>query len=365
MLNIHPQTVNIIFYHFVLVAVLFTSLRLVNEGQKPAIDGTGAFLFLLVILLLMGLRPYNIPGVGRYFGDTTNYYHSFKRAASGFFYVNNKDPGFELFTLFFAKNMGAGSYFFALSVLYLLPIWIAIKRLSPNFTFLLLLFFVSSFLFWSNGVNGIRIGIASSWFLLAVTYDHKRWVQLLIFILAVTFHKAILLPIMAYVLTLFYSDSKVYISWWILSIGLSLLLGGFWENLFAGFNLGDERFSQYLTSKPDAGVFAYTGFRWDFLVFSAIPVALGAHYIFAKGYTEKLYIQLFNTYLLANSFWILVIRANFSNRFASLSWFLMPVILVLPLLNTTLWEKQNEKIALILILTFAFTYYQSLFVIWG
>jgi hypothetical protein len=359
MLSIHPQTVNLIFIYFLLAVVLFTSLRLANGDYKSTTDTTKAFLFLLFLLLLMGLRPYNVPGVGRYFGDTINYYRIFQSAASGLSNFKINDPGFSLFTEFCAKNMGAAGYFFILSALYLLPAWFAIKRFSPNNTLLLLLLYVSSILFWSNGVNGIRIGIASSLFLLAVTYAHKRWMQAIIFILALTFHKSILLPIMAYILTLFYSNSKVYIYWWLLSIGLSLLLGGFWENFFASFNLGDERFSGYLTKKPDAGVFAYIGFRWDFLVYSAIPVVLGAIYILKKHYTEKIYIQLFNTYLVANSFWILVIRANYSNRFASLSWFLMPILLLIPLLNLRIWPKQESIIALMLILSYSFTYYMA------
>jgi hypothetical protein len=137
------------------------------------------------------------------------------------------------------------------------------------------------------------------------------------------------------------------------------LFGGFWEAFFASFDLGDERLYDYLTTQADANVFSYTGFRWDFLVYSAIPIALGAYFIYIKRYKNEFYIHLFNTYLIANSFWILVIRANFSNRFASLSWFIIPFILLPPLLDVRIWKNQNVKIAFILFFCFSFTYFMN------
>lgn len=364
MYSFHPQTVNFIFFHLLFILVLITSLRLADGSYKGVASRELSFALVLVILVIMGLRPYNTPGVGQYFGDTINYYHAFDHLASGLQKINHKDAGFGWLFEFFVRYLNAGAFFFVLSALYLLPAWYAIKRFSPNHPFLLFLMFASYFLFWSNGVNGIRVGIASSWFLLAFSYPNKRWLQLLLCLLAVSFHKSILLPIGAYVITLFYANTKGYVFAWFSSIVLSLLLGGFWETFFAGFDLGDERFSQYLTTEADASVFAYTGFRWDFIIYSAIPVALGAHYIFKTRYTNKLYIQLFNTYLVANSFWILVIRASFSNRFASLSWFLIPIIILFPLLKRRVWTQQEAKIGLMLFLSFVFTYFMSFNIIW-
>lgn len=364
MFDFYPHTYTFIYFHLLLIVVLVTSLRLLSGNYINASKSV-AFLFALGITLFIGLRPYHIVGAGKYFGDTGNYYRTFSVIAEGNSNIDFKDFGFGLFTKFFAENLNAGLFFFILALLYVWPVYLASKRLTSNNSYLLLLVIVSSFLFWANGVNGIRIGIASSWFLLALTYPNKKWAQVVIFALAVTFHKSILLPIFAYVVTLFYSNSKGYIFAWFSSIVLSIMFAGFWETFFVGFDLGDERFSQYLTTEADASVFAYTGFRWDFLFYSAIPVALGAHYILKKRYTNKLYIQLFNTYLVANSFWILVIRASFSNRFASLSWFLIPIIIFFPLLKRRIWTQQEAKIGLMLFLSFAFTYFMSFDSIWG
>ena len=66
--------------------------------------------------------------------------------------------------------------------------------------------------------------------------------------------------------------------------------------------------------------------KWDldgifFFIAQQVFFQLGI-FIVKKNYIEdQLYVKMCNIYLLANAIWILVIRANFSNRFAYLSWF--------------------------------------------
>ena len=55
-------------------------------------------------------------------------------------------------------------------------------------------------------------------------------------------------------------------------------------------------------------------------------------------------------------FWIIVINASFSNRFAYLSWFLYPIVLSYPLLRMSIWKNQGRKTAYILIAHSLFTY---------
>lgn len=362
--NIQPQLYLIVYYHFLLVIVMVTILRLINGSYKPKTNHFGFFLFVFFILLIIGLRPFDVPGVGRYFGDTNNYYNTFLRFASGQYDKSIYDPAFYLLTKFCSGIMSGQLYFFILAVLYVLPLYVACRRLSQDYTFLLFLMIITSFLFWANGVNGIRAGIATSFLLLAYSFKDKRLLMLLLLALSITFHRSAILPAGAFVLGLFLRDSRIFIVVWFASIVLSLLFGGFWESFFASFNVGDERFSSYLTSEVNADLFRYTGFRWDFLLYSFVPVAFGAYFIYKKGYNTSLYIQLFNTYLLANSFWILVIRSNFSNRFASLSWFLIPIIMILPLIEIEIWEKQWRKVSIILLFNFAFTYFMQINLIW-
>ena len=365
MFIITPYTYLLFFIHLILFIVLITIISLFTSDLKNKSYSPWAFVFALFLLLYIGLRPIYVPGVGVYYGDTINYLHKFDFISKGGLVEVWADPLWGILTEFCARNMTAQVYFFILATLYIVPIYIACRRISVNQSFILLLGIVASMLFWSGAVNGIRAGIGTSFVLLAYTYKDNKIISWLLFGIAFGFHKSMSLPILAFVISSLYSNYKAYTFFWIISIGLSLAFGGFWENFFASFTIGDERFTNYLTTEVDSTRFRNTGFRWDFLFYSFIPVFTGTYFINKLGYKNSNYIHLFNTYLIANSFWILVIRANYSNRFAALSWFLIPLILIIPLIEDELWNKKTGIISIFLLLLYAFTYYASYDVLWS
>ena len=103
--------------------------------------------------------------------------------------------------------------------------------------------------------------------------------------------------------------------------------------------------------------FNKTGFRWDFLLYSAFPVAMIWYVTRFRRFTDKAYTLFANVYLFCNAFWIMVIRSSFSNRFAYLSWFIYPVVMAMPLLRMNLWKDQDRKTAIILFFYGAFTFF--------
>ena len=157
-------------------------------------------------------------------------------------------------------------------------------------------------------------------------------------------------------MTYFYNNSKNYFIGWLACIPLSLALGTFWITLFASLGFADDRFSAYLTTDFDTEIFASTGFRWDFLFHSSFAVVAGWYFVIKRGFDDKIYKQLLNTYLICNGFWILVIQANYSNRFAYLSWFMMALIIIYPLLKRRFFKLQHNVIGNIVVAYFAFTY---------
>ena len=64
--------------------------------------------------------------------------------------------------------------------------------------------------------------------------------------------------------------------------------------------------------------------------------------------------------MIANAFWILIIRANFSNRFAYLSWFLMAPVIAYPMLRYKLFPNQYRIVGLVLAFYYLFTYFMFL-----
>ena len=72
---------------------------------------------------------------------------------------------------------------------------------------------------------------------------------------------------------------------------------------------------------------------------------------------DAFYARLVNTYLLANAVWILVIHSDQSNRFAYLSWFMMPWVLLYPFVPGKIIDRpRTGLIATVLCAHYLFTY---------
>jgi len=220
---------------------------------------------------------------------------------------------------------------------------------------------VASFSFWTYGTNGLRNGLATSFMILAFSYMNKKWFMYLLFAIAYSFHSSVLLPIAVYFVTSLYRSSTFYFRIWVLSILLSLTVGSTIENFIT--NLGimkEDVIIDYFKNKDIyADSFARTGFRWDFLIYSAFAVGISYYFIFVKKINDKYYRQLTHIYLVSNAFWILMIRASFSNRFAYLSWYLMGIIIIYPFLRKVYWKNQFSIIGGLTFLYFLFTYFMN------
>lgn len=336
----------------VFIVIIHTNSFVGYEPGCLVFNKTAAFLTLLFVVSYMGLRPIS----GRYFGDMLTYSRQFEHLANGGFVNNQEDIGFIFFMRKSASFMDVNVFFIVCTLLYVIPIYIAVTRWHPNLSFFAFLIFIGSFSFWAYGTNGIRAGIASSLFICALSFRKYISVMSILFLIAVLFHKSMLLPLLAFGLTFVNNNSKLFIYAWIFSIVLSVTMGGIWEQFFANLGFAEDRLAGYLTSKEFAHQFSRLGFRWDFLLYSATAVAAGAIYIYKYHFEDKLYYQIYNTYLLSNAFWILVIRSSFSNRFAYLSWFLMAIVVIYPLLKKKMMKYQYSLIGLITLFYFSFTY---------
>lgn len=336
-------------YHYIILMVtLIVFFELNNSGFKKSKFG---LLLVLFIILYMGLRPIS----GHYFGDMGTYARAFQNFQQGDSLSFEKEVVFNLFMKFCSKVMNIHFFFLTCAILYVYPLYLVSKKWFPNYWFYAFLLLVGSFSFWSGGVNGIRNSMAGSIFLLGISRD-RRLFQILLILIAIGIHKSMFLPTVGFVIAQFYNKPKNMIAFWLLCIPLSLAAGGFWESFFASLGFEDERISYLTDGNVNEDEFSSTGFRWDFLIYSATAVYAGWYFIVKKGFEDRTYFWLFNTYVFANAFWILVIRANFSNRFAYLSWFMMALVIVYPFLKMELMKNQHKVLAKVLIAYFAFTF---------
>ena len=358
-----------IFYNTVLVLCLFTAFRLVSSTgnsllySKPSLP-VPTIVVTVIIILFMGLRPNE-----SYFVDTYMYAHSFNLMQNGFAASSSASSGGEWLwaRIMFAFATGSGDvhmFFLFIDFLYYGLMLLCCWRLFPNNTWLAMLFFIGSFSTYSYGVNGIRNGTACSVVLVAIALaaggtKPERYAGLLLSLIAIVIHRSTALPIAALWAAVFIiRHPKQAIYFWVASIFLSLLVGNRVGDFFVSLGF-DDRMTAYFQGQnnaKDMAQFSHTGFRWDFLLYSAMPVLFTWYLTVKRNFNDRAFNIIAVTYILANAFWILVIRAAFSNRFAYLSWFMYPLVICYPLLRFNIWPDQDRKTALILLLFYGFTY---------
>lgn len=334
---------------FLVVAILMHAYTLELDSDKNIrfLKSTGIILLTLIILYI-GLRPIS----GRAFGDMGTYSEYFKLYAMGGEVETEKDFTFHYLMKFLSYFVGVHGFFLIISFLYTFPMYLVSKIHFKEYWFYAFIMFVASFSYFTYGTNGIRNGVGTSLFLLALCFPRRKMIMIAILVLSVLIHKTLILPALAISLTFIYNNPKSYLIFWILAIPFSLVLGSVFITIFTSLGFGDDRISGYLTTAASGS----NSFRWDFLFYSSFPVVAGAYFIFKQKFNDQFFNRIFNTYLVCNGFWILIIRANFSNRFAYLSWFLMALIIIYPLLKKEFFQNQQLMISKVVTAYFLFTF---------
>lgn len=342
------------------ILLTFTSWSTVgnnyNEIRKGYKDSAISLFICIVFALWIGNRP--ISGA---FGDTVNYAHSYYLMQSGLVLPSESGEWvWNQFMYWCAQIMDVNAFFTIIDIGYFGFSLLACTRLTKNNPLISVLFLMASFSFFSYGTNGIRNGLACSLVLLFLSYvcgnKKDKIIASGIAFVAFNIHHTTILPMTMAVVSLFFvRNFKTAYTFWILSILISLVAGGAVTAMFAGLGF-DDRLS-YLTSNVSEGMFSRTGFRWDFLIYSMMPIILGYYIVIKRGIQDYTFNFLLNTYTMANAFWVMVIRSSFSNRFAYLSWFMYPLVLAYPLLKLDIWgDLQGMRLKQIMLAHVGFTW---------
>lgn len=315
------------------------------------------YVLLLGIILYVGTRP--VSGV---FVDMETYGQIYKTIQNGGDVLVKTDFVFNYFMIACTKVMSDRSFFFLCALIYIFPMYFFAKKYGGSYWYFVFIIFIGSYMFWPFATNGIRNGLGTSIFILALYFYKRKMLMYVLMVLSFSIHNSLVIPFAAFLVSGLYKNPKVYLYIWLAAIPLSLLGGGFWESFFGRLGFGDDtRAADYLTKgNVNNDQFAYTGFRWDFLFYSSFAVFAGWYFIFKKNITDKFYIHLWGIYMIANAFWILIIRANFSNRFAYLSWFLMAPVIAYPLLRYKIFPNQYRVVGVVISGYYLFTYFMFL-----
>ncbi len=362
----NPTIYQPLFLTIIGILCLFTSFRYIGSSGYALQEKQESFFTPLVLCIILviwiGYRPVHIC-----FGDTVNYASGYRRLIPGITTIDwSKEWVWDWITVT-CKSLGLSvqGYFMVAEAGYILSALWAIKKFMPSNPMLGILFVLSSLMFFTFGVNGVRNGLACHLILLGMAYafEDKYIPSIIVCLIAFGIHRSVALPVAAFVTGYFFKDKVKYaLLIWVLSIPLSLVLGGTAISFFASLGF-DDRMTSYTNDSADMSQFSQTGFRWDFLLYSFFPILMIWHVCIKRKIVDYWYNVLAITYCLCNAFWVMVITAEFSNRFAYLSWFMYPVVIAYPLVNLPVWEDQDRKTGLILLAYCGFTLFMD-FIFW-
>ncbi len=341
-------------------------------GPEPVKQSYNKALILgIFFIIFFGTRPTS----GLWMADTSGYASVYNLTKNGIISSNiDWSEPHEIIWNIICSNMALAGFpvwawFTVVAAIYILANIVGIKLILPEHAYLVFLFYTAFFLFYSGGINGIRNADAYSLVFLAMTLYYspsfKKYIMMaLLCLVACQIHTSVIITIYSFIISIFFIKKTNHaILIWIGAIVMSLVAG----NYLAGFATGmidDVRAAKYLQYGQNADMmagFSHTGFRWDFLFFSALPIALGWYATVKRSITDKFYQVLLNTYIIANAVWIVFMYAAFSNRFAMLSWCIYPYVLCYPLLKFKLWNTstQNQYMCMFLWIMLLFSGYMN------
>ena len=346
-----------IVFFMVLWSIIQCARGVVFNNQIVSIDQLLGMLVAAAIILLMGMRPVDMA-----YGDTVNYASGFNKIANNNSSLRlTKEWLYDIITYYCAKYGSLRSYFTIFAILYVVPLWLAMRRIFKEYNFIPFVVIISMFTFWMYGVNGIRNGVGASLFILAMTYTENIPLMVIIALFGAGIHNSVYLMIAGALVAWLWNDSRVYLAVWLICIIVSYFYGNSiqtWMSGFADSVAADNKLTSYLNyneqSMRSEGMFVSMTFRWDFLAYSALGVAIGTYFLIFRYFKDQYYQWIFNIYLICNSFWVLIIRAPYSNRFAQISWFILPVVLVYPFIRERFWVNQERMVAVGLLIFYAF-----------
>lgn len=295
----------------------------------------GSILLLIVVILYIGLRNPN--GSWLYFGDTYRYTLKYQKIQANPNWTSNKDLGFYYYMKAMSKLFNIQTFYLITASLYVLPVCYSFYKWFNKYSFFAIVLFVTSMSFWPFGINGMRNGLATSFFILALAFREKKIIMYSIVALSISFHTSMVLPALCLFITEFYNNTKLLLKFWLSSIAISFLFG---ESLMNQLNsLVTSSIGQLDGrgdfSGVDAKSFSTSFYRIDFVIYSAIVVGLAYYFLFKIKFNDLVFKRIFNIYLISNTIWLYFIYFPYTNRIAYLSWFLIPLLVVYPIIYSS------------------------------
>lgn len=312
-------------YLFFLTILSIPAVKRYADTNQSKNDNRNAIFICILLALFLGTRP-----LSDIFNDMPLYYGIYTGWSGTFtFDWTTTNLLFDNLEYFLASiRFDPILHYILFAFIYFGCILAACKKLFPNHITFSFLCYCMAFSTFDYCVNGYKAGSAAAFFLVAIAFLDKKKIAIPFALLSLGFHHSMQIPVIALLLSLIFKKDKWYFGGWFFCALMAILHVGYFQVLFTGF--ADEKAVKYLTG--DMNGYEYmTGFRPDFLLYSAMPIVVGYIAKYKKHIQSKMYDILFHTYIVSNGVWLLCMYASFTNRIAYLSWLLYPIVLIYPI----------------------------------
>lgn len=325
-----PAEIYIDIYLLFVLILSFLNINnyIIADGINRTRSNQKCVLVLIIVILFIGLRPLSIvfADMGQYAGYLERYDNTifqFSSEVENIIYDNlmmylacNGFP-YPLYYLLIASIFYGGHYF-------------CFKKIFPNDYYIIFILFLSAIITFPSATNGIKIGAATAFFMIALAYYNNSRVWIIMLLLSFGFHHAMQVAVIAFLCTKLFHKTNIYFVFWLFCLLCAVGHVTLFQNIFANYT--DEKGASYLAT-VDQEWGGKAGFRLDFVIYSAMPVLVGWYSIIKKKFSDIYYERILSIYLLTNGIWMLCMYMKYNNRLASLSWGMYVVVLFYPILR--------------------------------
>ncbi len=327
--------------------------------NRQNIQNYSGWIFTILIALFVGLRPRSIV-----FADMGGYIN-----AVDYGYYSNVEYSWDNNYVFSAMmfclhkiGISGETGIIIIDLIYFGAASIALRKIFPKDHLLAMLVFCSAFITFTNATNGMKAGCATALFLCAVAYQEKRIISILFLFLSLGFHHAAQLLVAAYVVCVFYKNKKFYQIFWLACLVLAIFHVTYFQTLFGGMT--DEHGAGYLLEFAGEGNSNFggkLGFRYDFVIYSVVPIIVGYKAIKEKLIESQHYEFMLNVYTLVNAIWMLCMYMPYTNRMAALGWGLYSMLILYPAIYAEWSYGKNKVLQITVFAHLGFTLFMNVF----
>lgn len=327
-MNNNPDFLPDLFANISIAVSVLLGLKMLATGRfkKASLLLAGTLIFSVYVLVF---TPYNAVVAT----DRANYMNMFLYGSFG----HVDDIGFMWYINAIKVVIGNNFYLFLLvsSIIYIGGYLYFTKTLVSRKWELIILMWFLNIGFLAYFCNTMREGMALSMVVCgyAFAFKGRQWMAAALFAVAVMFHFSVALAVLGWLATTKDIKVKYYYFFWIVLLILSYLdLAAPLTNLVS--LTGHEKSIDYAQALSEAG------FRYDFILYSLYPLLTGAYFVSGLGYNNPQYLRLFKVYIFINAVWLIFVRIPYTDRIVFQSWYLIPFIVMMPLID----ETQNNPI---------------------